>query len=180
MIGLGNPGKQYDLTRHNAGFIALDVIASELEAQGFSSEPWKNDNKDVYSYATFRNGQTTCVLVKPQTFMNLSGKAAAKAKADFYVKQNEDLLVCIDELDIKLGSAKFTEIKYSKTHNGMSSIIETIGKGMQYLRIGIESRTTGISGEAFVLQKLTADELLELKRSIKQKFSEVLGWLQKS
>ncbi|WKZ30194.1 MAG: aminoacyl-tRNA hydrolase [Candidatus Dojkabacteria bacterium] len=179
IIGLGNPGDRYKNTRHNAGFIALDRIAEWLpEKYDEWSSDWQLSKRSTYEYREFRKNDRRIILVRPLTYMNLSGKAAAQAKHDFSVTSNEDVLLVCDELDLLIGKAKVTKEKYSKTHNGVTSVLSTIGKGCTFLRLGIEAPTQRkIPGDAFVLMMLTQDEVIQLKKSIESKLSDVQDFI---
>jgi len=154
IIGLGNPGKDYEKTRHNAGFMFVDFLASKLAAGGFV-----NKFSSLYSETTL--GREKVVLLKPQTFMNDSGKAVAEI-AKFYKIAPENIWVAFDDLDLKQGEFKIQKAKYPKVHNGINDIIEKLGSDQfNFIRIGIESREGDlrklISGHDYVLQKTDFD-----------------------
>jgi PTH1 family peptidyl-tRNA hydrolase len=170
VIFLGNPGRRFDNTPHNAGFVAYDVFSRLLVNKGFIQEQVDHEvASGLYMYSSFRDSNNDkVVLVKPLTFMNLSGKAIVQAKRDFYVKENNNILVVADELDLPTGQYRYGQDKYSKSHNGMISIVEHIGKGFFTLRLGIESRTDRtIPGEDFVLMQMNSDEATKLNAAIK-------------
>lgn len=154
IVGLGNPGKQYDDTRHNAGFRVLDLIAS--------GESWENK----YDSQLIKTDDV--ILAKPQLFMNLSGKAVAQI-LKFYPAAT--LIVIHDELDFPLGSLKIMKNINSAGHNGVQSIIDEIGtKDFIRIRIGISNPETkkDIPGDAYVLQKFTDQEEEILKEVLSQ------------
>ncbi len=162
IVGLGNPGKAYERTPHNAGFFVIDELALQLRSKGLVVEDWHivSKEKSMISEVYTQDGKRVVVLVKPQTFMNLSGGAVQQVMSKYGVKNPEDVLVVYDELDILLGSFKYSPIKNSKTHKGISSVMNTVGKSVQSLRIGIESRTNRmIPGEDFVLKPYSSREL---------------------
>lgn len=167
LAGLGNPGKKYELTKHNAGFLFLDYLEVKLHKLGaeiISSE--KSFKDDLFTYSELHYKNIKFILVKPQTFMNLSGKALVQAKREFFVKGNSDVIVAVDELDLPLGSSKFALEKYSKSHNGMISVAEHIGKGFYTLRFGIDNNNRAeIPGEEYVLKPFATHELLLLEQS---------------
>ncbi|EKE16101.1 MAG: hypothetical protein ACD_11C00030G0009 [uncultured bacterium] len=175
IIGLGNPGKQYENTRHNAGFILLDKIREDFALPDFVFN--KKFNSEM-SEGEYQIQDTKCkiMLVKPQTFMNLSGKSV-RAILDFYKLSPADIIVIHDDLDIKLGTFKIATNSSSAGHNGVQNIIDTLGtQEFQRLRIGIGQETTNepscrIGAHDFVLGKFSNEELkkiLELSKEIKK------------
>ena len=160
IVGLGNPGKEYQDTRHNAGFWFVDTLARK---QGAEFKPEKKFHGDV---ARCRVGAAECWLLKPQTFMNLSGQAV-QALASFYKIPVESILVVHDELDLDAGIARLKEGGGHGGHNGLRDIISRMG-GNQFLRLrlgighpGDKSRVTG-----HVLNKATVDDRIEIERAI--------------
>src|SRR3989344_4871802 len=123
VVGLGNPGKQYEGTRHNAGFVVLDELAHKLQATSYKLQ--RRFNAEVTQVGE-------ALLVKPQLFMNRSGEVVQKL-AQFYKIKKEDVYVIHDDLDILLGDYKISD-RGPKVHNGINSIREKIGEGFWYLR----------------------------------------------
>lgn len=164
IIGLGNPGKQYQQNRHNVGFMVVEVLGDQ--SIGF------NFNKR-FKAEILKMGQV--ILVKPQTFMNQSGLAVAKIR-QFYRAKPEDLWVIHDDLDIKLGDYKIQLAKGPKEHNGLSSIEQHLKtKDFWRVRVGVENRGgQQISGEAYVLEDFTSEE----KDILKQVINEIVGELK--
>ncbi|MCW2381754.1 PTH1 family peptidyl-tRNA hydrolase [Sphingobium sp. B2D3B] len=139
-VGLGNPGSQYALHRHNVGFMALDVIAADY---GFS--PWKKQFQGLVSEG--RIGPHKVLLLKPQTFMNQSGRAI-RAACDFYKLGVEDVTVFHDELDLAPMKMKVKRGGGTAGHNGLRSTDAHLGKEFRRVRIGIghpgdKDRVTG-------------------------------------
>ncbi len=158
IIGLGNPTKQYEDTRHNAGFIILDEIQKSL---GFPEFKPNEKFKAEISENSIRGEKT--ILAKPQTFMNLSGQSAA-AIANFYKIEIENITIIHDDLDIELGAIKISEDSQAAGHNGVQSIFDTLGtQKIKRIRIGIEGAAKKLerqmSGSDFVLQKFETEEL---------------------
>lgn len=161
IVGLGNPGKDYFNTRHNAGFLFLDSLATSfLEEKKFKSEICITNsfNKVIYS--------------KPLTFMNNSGEAV-KAIASFYKIKPSDILIVHDDLDIKLGDYKLQFNKGPKVHNGILSIENHLNTSEFWrLRIGIDNRTEEIkkyiSGSDYVLGRFSTEELDTLTKVFNQ------------
>lgn len=169
ILGLGNTGTKYSDTPHNAGFVALDMLKAELERKGFTCTAWtlkKSDESEV-SEIFNEKGMRVAALAKPQTFMNLSGRAAQKLLKTYSIKDRSDIMVVYDELDIRLGEFKFSPVKNSRTHNGINSIITSIGNGFTSLRIGCDNRSSRqISGLDYVLKRYSAKETETLKFAI--------------
>lgn len=164
IIGLGNPTKQYENTRHNAGFIVLDEI------QKIFSFPQFQFNKKFNAEISEENiNSKKIILAKPQTFMNLSGQSVAAIMA-FYKIPTEDLMVIHDDLDINLGDFKISQDSSAAGHNGVQSIFDTLGtQKIKRIRIGIEGaekkKERVMSGSDFVLQNFSQEEL-EMVRNI--------------
>lgn len=154
IVGLGNPGKQYEMTRHNIGFRILDLIGG--------SEAWENKHEAQIIKTD------DIILAKPQLFMNLSGKSVAQIMK-FYPAAT--LVVIHDELDFPLGSMKIMKNINSAGHNGVQSIIDELGtKDFIRIRIGVSNPETreNIPGDAYVLQKFTTEEEEILKEVLSQ------------
>lgn len=148
IVGLGNPGFQYENTRHNVGFMVIDEIAKKLNL---------NINQKKFDSLLFVNSDF--ILLKPLTFMNLSGKAV-KSVVDFFKIDISDIIIVCDDLDIKLGQAKIKISNSSAGHNGIKSIIEKLETSNFYrLKIGIgrpENKETKLS--SYVLGKFNSTE----------------------
>jgi PTH1 family peptidyl-tRNA hydrolase len=129
IVGLGNPGSQYALTRHNIGFLAVDVLFHR-----YSFSPWREKWNARYSEGQIA-GQRV-LLLKPQTYMNLSGQSVG-AVMQFFKASMDDMLVIHDELDIPPGKMKIKIGGGNGGHNGLRSIDQHIGPTYKRLRIGI-------------------------------------------
>jgi PTH1 family peptidyl-tRNA hydrolase len=131
IVGLGNPGQQYEKTRHNAGFLFLDRLASELGVF------WVSQSKFQCSLAEANIGNTSVMLLKPTTFMNRSGESVGKV-ARYYKVMPEEILVVHDELDFNPGVLRLKISGGHAGHNGLRDIISHLGSNEFYrLRIGI-------------------------------------------
>ena len=150
-VGLGNPGPEYDATRHNAGFWWIDALAQDLKT---SLVPDKNFQAQVAR--TSINGQTVWLL-KPQTFMNLSGRSVA-GLARFFKIQPAEILVVHDELDVVPGQAKLKFGGSHAGHNGLRDIHAQLGTG-DYWRLRIGIGHPGVKSEVihWVLKKPMAE-----------------------
>ena len=130
IIGLGNPEEEYSKTRHNMGFNTINKIAEKYNIQVN-----KNKFQGLYESALIE-GQKV-ILIKPQTYMNLSGNCV-KEFVDFYKIENENILVIYDDMDIEPGKVKIRKKGSAGGHNGMKSIIQMIGtEDFPRIRIGI-------------------------------------------
>ncbi len=134
VVGLGNPGKEYESTRHNAGFMAVDALIEKLP--GAFQE--NNGHSGIYWKGRSRGGNI--FLLKPMTFMNLSGKSVSKLMKTHKIQPNEVLLV-FDDLDLPFGKIRIKNGGGTGGHNGVESVINEIGSpNFARLRIGIGKR----------------------------------------
>ena len=166
IVGLGNPGIEYQFTPHNLGFLAIDRIAGDLGAEV------KNRHCKAYTGRVVI-GNETVLLAKPDTYMNLSGLAVRELLEAHELKAETDLLVIYDELDLPLGTMRIRERGSSAGHNGMKSIIGALGT-QEFLRIRL-----GIAPEKRILKPFTkrqlkvVDEVLDLtEEAVKMIFTE--------
>ena len=178
IIGLGNPGEQYEKTRHNVGFLVVDVLAKQWQC-----DEWSFDKKsssllaDCVKPGFTQPGVTQPVLLaKPQTFMNNSGKAVKSliaklglAKAGL-AKAKPSLVVIHDDIDLPLGTVKVSSNRGSAGHKGVESIIQTLGsKNFVRIRVGIQpEKGKPEDVEDFVLQSFKKIELPSLRSAIQQ------------
>ena len=154
VVGLGNPGLLYKRSRHNAGFQALDALADALHVRvtkkGFSG---------VYGEGTYRGERI--VLVKPTTYMNLSGDCV-QSVLHFYKCPVENLIVLYDDIDLPVGALRIREKGSAGTHNGMRSIVACVnGENFPRVRIGVGNDGEG-DLKRYVLGKPGKGEQLEL------------------
>jgi PTH1 family peptidyl-tRNA hydrolase len=143
IVGLGNPGREYERTRHNVGFMVLDRLA-EQHATRF------NEKRSQSQVARVRLDDQEVMLAKPQTYMNLSGRAVQGLLAGHDIRPDQ-LLVVYDDFDLPLGTLRLRERGSAGTHNGMRSIIECLGtEDFARLRLGI-GPAEGLSARDYVL-----------------------------
>lgn len=161
IAGLGNPGKEYDGTRHNIGFTCLDAFA---ESQDFPAWTAKKDLKSLISMKTL--GSTRVILAKPTTFMNHSGEAV-QAIANFYKIPVSDMVVVHDELDIPFGQIRLRGGGSAAGHNGLKSLLQHLDEGFGRVRVGILSETK-MDAADFVLAKFSKEEQGSIKPLIKE------------
>ncbi len=167
IIGLGNPGKDYDNTRHNIGFDFLEYLKNEiLKAPG---DPWVEKKSWPAEIFEKKFLQQKVILLKPLTFMNSSGKAVQKA-LNFWKMAVPEIIVIHDDVDLKIGTFKIQSNRGSAGHNGIKSIIDCL-KTQDFLRIrigvGKEDRQKQGDTANFVLKKFTLSEKFKL-RAVRQ------------
>ncbi len=172
IVGLGNVGKEYEGTRHNIGFAAVDTLAEKLD---FPDWTVKKDLKCQMSMHTIND--TRVILVKPTTFMNLSGESL-QAVQNFYKVGHENILAVHDELDIPFGQIRMRMGGSDAGNNGVKSLIEHLGEGFGRVRVGIRNDIAEKADSAnFVLGKFTKEEkeqLPELMRETNAILSEYI------
>jgi PTH1 family peptidyl-tRNA hydrolase len=174
LIGLGNPGSEYEDNRHNIGFMIMDKIARESEAE------FKFDKKINAEIAKGKFGGKPAMLVKPHTFVNKSGEAVKKAKNAYKIKPT-DIIVVHDDLDIGFGLFKISFEKNAGGHKGVQNIIDhlktnkfwrlRIGTANRKLTTARHQRTLKQKKESigdFVLSEFSPAEKTELKKIIKK------------
>lgn len=138
------------------------------------SSPWKNENKFKSLISETRIGDQKCLLVFPQTFMNLSGQAA-QAVLSFYKISADDLCVAYDDLDLKLGSFKMTD-HGPKGHNGVNDIVEKVKGSFAQIRLGVDNRElrNRIAGMDYVLMNFAEDELTMLNETFEAVYAQLV------
>lgn len=165
IIGLGNFENKYLFTRHNAGFMVVDFFAH------FNNQTFKIEKKLKSMISKFRLDNEDIIIIKPLTYMNLSGEAVI-AVMNFYKIEVKDILVIYDDISLGLGKVRFRNSGSDGGHNGIKSIIKHIGtKDFDRLKIGIGPQPN-IPSEAYVLQNFTPDELTKLREVLKQPMIE--------
>ena len=164
LVGLGNTGREYDLTRHNVGFLCLDAFVRAHEEM----DGWI-EKKDLKCHiAQGRLGDSSVLAVKPTTLMNLSGEAVQRV-SQFYKVPSTNILVIHDELDIPFGQIRLRIGGGSAGHNGIRSVTQAIGDEYGRVRIGIgPKRPEQIDSADFVLQKFAKAEQSQLDHLTKE------------
>lgn len=172
IVGLGNPGREYELTRHNIGFMAIDELAKRwnisLNEQKF---------KGVFG-AGFVNGEKV-ILLKPLTYMNLSGESI-RPLMDYYKIDIEDFVVMYDDLDIPVGKLRLRMKGSAGGHNGVKSTISHLGtQEFQRIRMGIDRPKNGMKVVDYVLGRFTSEEIPDVNHSIEKAADACEEWLNK-
>ena len=152
IVGLGNIGDKYIFTRHNVGFMLIDSFALN------SNLNYRENSKLKCLMTNIRDGYEDYLLIKPTTFMNLSGEAV-RAVMDYYKIKIEDILIIYDDLSLELGKIRFRANGSDGGHNGIKSVIKHLGtNNIARLKIGIGPQPN-IPSEVFVLQNFSKEEL---------------------
>jgi len=169
VIGLGNPGEKYAGTRHNIGFAVIDEMLKV-----YHGSPSYNKKFEAIIYSLDKDR----LLVKPQTFMNVSGKSVNRV-ANFYKIKPEDLLIVHDDVDLEFGEIKHQFGRGSAGHNGVQSIIDSVGSDQfGRVRVGVgRPKNEKESIETYVLQKFTEDKK-EVEALVKKTSEVVINWLK--
>lgn len=161
IVGLGNPGAAYRHTRHNVGFEVLDRLASRLDLE-FSREKFGGQ------IAGARVEGEKVLLLKPLTYMNLSGESVAQA-ARFHADSPADILVVYDEVDLPVGALRLRKQGSAGTHNGMKSVVEGLGTDeVPRLRVGVGAELTRGERIAHVLGKFKPEERDVIEQAIER------------
>jgi PTH1 family peptidyl-tRNA hydrolase len=159
IVGLGNPGGSYSRSRHNVGFRVVDELA-ERHGMRFSRREYKSQVADG------RIGDEPVLLMKPQTYMNLSGDAVQRARRDLRLEPNE-FLVVYDDLDLAVGRLRVGASGGAGGHHGVESIIEALGsKGFPRIRIGIGRPGSKDANVDYLLDSMTQEEAEALAGSV--------------
>lgn len=154
VVGLGNPGKKYQTTRHNFGFLAIDYLQ-----KAWGGSEWRHEKKFQAEVCEAAFAGRKVYLVKPQTFMNHSG-TTVRSLLDFYKALPKDIIVLHDEVDIPFGKIKTTLSSRAAGHNGVKDIIEQLGtQDFCRLRLGVgKSENPNVSTADHVLQSFSEEE----------------------
>ena len=153
IVGLGNPGIEYQFTPHNIGFLAIDRLANDLGV-----EVRNRQCRALTARAAI--GSESVLLAKPETFMNLSGVSVGGLMQEYAAKPESDLIVIQDELDFPLGTLRIHTRRSSAGHNGIESIIDSLGtKDFLRIRIGVAPEHKVSDGKDYLLSPMRKSEL---------------------
>ncbi len=190
IIGLGNPGEKYKKTRHNAGFMFVDKLAQNPEIAPVNESLVFNLNKKLKSRIadTVKRGEKI-ILVKPETFMNVSGNAVSGVLS-YYKAQINDVVVVYDDIDLPLGEARFKNSGSSAGHKGVQNIIDQLGTNeFARIRIGIRgelfesgvipSLASSIDTSSYVLENFSDREMPVLNKVISKSSERLIGYFGK-
>lgn len=169
IVGLGNPGKEYEGTRHNCGFMVVDKLAEKLNV---------NIDQDKFKglYVKFKYHDEDVVLLKPQTYMNLSGESVSTLMKFFKIEK-EDLLVIYDDLDMPVGKLRLRKTGSAGGHNGIKNIIAHLNsQDFKRIRVGID-RHKYMKVVDCVLSRFTKEEADAINQGIENAVSAVIDYL---
>ena len=163
MVGLGNPGSKYEFTRHNIGFRIVDNLARDMETEFKKAKSYYS----LISRGMINNHKV--ILVKPQTFMNLSGRAVNRV-VSYYKIPLQDLLIVYDDLNLELGKIRIRKRGSAGGHKGMESIMQYLNsEDIPRLRVGIGNPSLNFNFDcvSYVLSNFNNDEEDKIKGTIK-------------
>jgi PTH1 family peptidyl-tRNA hydrolase len=173
IVGLGNPGREYEMSRHNIGFMAIEGVCVRLKMP-----PFRNESKFKCEISRGEFNGEKIILLKPLTFMNLSGEAVQAVK-QFYKLNASDVWTLYDDVDLPLGTLRIRSEGSPGTHNGMKSLTQCLStENFPRFRLGIESR--GLSSppqqdlSSFVLESFRSEELPQV-RELTEKAAEAVA-----
>lgn len=173
IIGLGNPGKEYEHTRHNIGFRILDAFREKIEHSS-----WQESSKFNAMISRKEYWGEDVMLVKPMTYMNLSGGSVSKIVNFYKLSGSRDILVCYDDKDLIFGKSKSKNDSGSGGHNGIKSIIAALGTQVfSRLKFGVGHEYQKLATHDFVLQRFSDEEEEQLPELIEDAIREIQVWL---
>jgi peptidyl-tRNA hydrolase, PTH1 family len=172
VVGLGNPGKQYDQTRHNIGFEVIDELSRKLDIPLNQSK-----FKGLYGIGFFKGEKV--VLLKPLTYMNLSGESI-RAVMDYYQIDLENFVVIYDDLDLPVGKIRLRQKGSPGGHNGIKSTVSHLGtQEFNRIRIGIDRPKNGMKVPDYVLGRFHDEEKPLTEDAVKKSADACEAWLEK-
>jgi len=168
IVGLGNPGKEYEKTRHNTGFMVVDKIADKYNID-------INNKKHKSLIGTGIIEGERVILVKPQTFMNLSGEAASEVM-NFYKEDLAKLIVVFDDIDLPIGTIRIKERGSAGTHNGVKSLVHELrSTEFKRVKVGIGAAKFKSDLIGHVLGKFSDEEVLEIEKSLDKAMNAIIA-----
>ncbi|HSA30699.1 MAG TPA: aminoacyl-tRNA hydrolase [Candidatus Omnitrophota bacterium] len=174
IAGLGNPGAEYEWTRHNLGFLVVSRFVEDAKASFSSSRCCRGLE------AQFRLGEVKVVVLMPMTYMNLSGQAVAGALSYYKVEPAESLVVC-DDFSLEFGQLRLRSKGSDGGHNGLKSIIENLGtQDFMRLRLGVGNPPSRQDPADYVLSAFSAEERRELDAIISEASDCCRAWVEET
>ncbi|MRX72957.1 aminoacyl-tRNA hydrolase [Bacillus lacus] len=172
IVGLGNPGKQYESTRHNVGFLVIDELSKQLHIPLDKSK-----FNGIYGIGNIAGEKV--ILAKPLTYMNLSGECV-RPLMDYYQISTEDLAVIYDDLDLPAGRLRLRTKGSAGGHNGIKSLIQHLQtQEFKRIRIGIDRPPAGMKVPDYVLGRFQGEDIESIEEVIKKSASACEEWIQK-
>lgn len=180
ITGLGNPGKKYQKSRHNVGFMLVDMLRERfLFQKDFRVTDWEEEKTFMSELAFLKKGsKILAIFQKPLTYMNNSGQAVSKVVRKYDIENLEENFILIhDDLDIPLGKYKIQKTKSPHGHNGVRDVEDMLKTNkFERVRVGIENRADKcIPGEEFVLKRFTKDEQVILDEIVDEIVNVILS-----
>ena len=169
IVGLGNPGSAYELTRHNAGFLVLASLARYYQV--------KFETGEVYATAVVREKERCLHLLKPLTYMNRSGEAV-RILMEKYHFPLERVIIISDDMALPFGKIRLKPRGSSGGHNGLASVIAVLGAEFPRLRVGIGAPPAGVGMVDYVLGQFTAEEQKMLPAITERAARAIQAWLE--
>ncbi|MER2000047.1 MAG: aminoacyl-tRNA hydrolase [Lysinibacillus sp.] len=172
IIGLGNPGKQYEHTRHNIGFDVIDALAHKWNAPAMQA-------KFNGAFTTIHRPEGKVILLKPLTYMNLSGECV-RPLMDYFDIDVEDIIVIYDDLDMETGKLRLRQKGSAGGHNGIKSLIQHLGtQEFNRIRIGVSRPPAGMAVADYVLAKFSKEDAPVVEQAIEKSCDAVEASLSK-
>ena len=161
IVGLGNPGQKYEHTRHNMGFLTVDLLAEQLNVK-------LNKVKFKSAYNIVRFGGQKCLVMKPQTYMNSSGESI-RAAADYYKVDPEDILIVYDDISLAPGQLRIRAKGSAGGHNGIKSIIAHLGtQEFPRVKVGVGEKPSRMDLADYVLGHFSKEEQATMDDAVKE------------
>lgn len=171
IVGLGNPGSEYTKTRHNAGFMVLDVLAQRHASGAVARARFQSATVEAMV------GQAKCLLAKPTTFMNLSGRSVGEALRFYKLDPATDLLVITDDVALDPGVIRLRGSGGAGGHNGLKDIERMLGTdGYARLRVGVGAPPAPISQVDWVLGRFSEDEMVSVGPALDRAADAAAAW----
>ena len=171
IVGLGNPGKEYENTRHNLGFMVIDELSKELKIYDF-----KEKFKGLVGEGNYRGEKV--LLLKPQTYMNLSGDSIIQVLNFYKIDSETEMVVIYDDMSLPVGKLRIREKGSAGGHNGIKSIISHVGEKFLRIKFGIGASGGKDKTVGFVLGRFSKEDESEVKEGIERAFKMTLALLE--
>lgn len=173
IVGLGNPGPQYENTRHNAGVVVVNELLERATPMPATLSAHKRTNTEVAELAAGRLAQDRVIVARTRSFMNVSG-GPVKALADYFGVKPEDVYVIHDELDLDLGEVKIRLGGGDHGHNGLKSVTKALNKPYNKVAVGIGRPPGRMAPADYVLKPFSAKEQVDLAIAAADAADEIL------
>ncbi|MDQ0216195.1 PTH1 family peptidyl-tRNA hydrolase [Oikeobacillus pervagus] len=171
LVGLGNPGPRFDGTRHNIGFEVIDELASRFGVT-------LNQAKHKGIYSSIQKGTEKLILLKPLTYMNLSGESIGEVMR-YYKIETKDLLIIYDDLDLPVGKIRLRQKGSAGGHNGIKSTIAHVGtQNFNRIRIGVDRPKGDIPVPDYVLGKFSKEERVMMNEMVQKSADACEAWIE--